>query len=169
MAIAQSLNKSQKEEGVYALLVRTEHGATRIPSNSTLGDAGVLDGYYLELKREQDSSRSEETRAGAYLRTETGEEFSIGSGTTLIGRRDVKRGNLVEIDLTPYDVNKVVSRRHTSVEREGDNFYVVDQGSTNGTKLNGRRLIPKQKQPLRDGDVIEFGRNGVQLTFELKK
>ncbi len=55
-----------------------------------------------------------------------------------------------------------VSRRHVSARREGNSWFVVDEGSTNGTKLNG---LPVRKQELRHGDEIAIGdtRLGVEL------
>jgi len=85
---------------------------------------------------------------------------------TLIGRNDPKSGIFVEIDLTSLAAEpKVISRKHAQIEQEGDRFYLEDVGSTNGTKLNGQRLPPREKKPVWDGDVIEFGKNGVQLVF----
>ena len=40
---------------------------------------------------------------------------------------------------------------------EGDDYEIVDANSTNGTKLNDRRLFAYQKQPLVDGDRLQFG------------
>jgi pSer/pThr/pTyr-binding forkhead associated (FHA) protein len=34
----------------------------------------------------------------------------------------------------------------------------MDMGSTNGTYVNGRRLVPNQTYILRDGDEIRFSR-----------
>jgi diguanylate cyclase (GGDEF)-like protein len=36
-------------------------------------------------------------------------------------------------------------------------FYIRDEGSTNGTFLNGRRLEPRRPQPIEDGDRIQLG------------
>lgn len=38
-----------------------------------------------------------------------------------------------------------VSRKHVVVVTEDDNYYVVDQGSTNGTFLNEERLVPGRR------------------------
>lgn len=41
--------------------------------------------------------------------------------------------------------NGVVSRRHLVILKEEDNYYVVDQGSTNGSFINEERLVPGRK------------------------
>jgi pSer/pThr/pTyr-binding forkhead associated (FHA) protein len=49
-----------------------------------------------------------------------------------------------------------VSRRHAEVRREGDEVFLVDLGSTNGTMLNGR---PVERVRLTPGDRITCGRS----------
>jgi pSer/pThr/pTyr-binding forkhead associated (FHA) protein len=53
-----------------------------------------------------------------------------------------------------------ISRRHAAIEREGDGFTLEDLGSTNGTRVNGRR---ETRARLRDGDEIELGRLQLRL------
>ncbi len=56
-----------------------------------------------------------------------------------------------------------VSRRHAFVRMDSEGeFYLVDQASTNGTLLNGRRLEARRAHPLKDGDRVQLG-SGVVL------
>ena len=48
-----------------------------------------------------------------------------------------------------------LSRRHAEVRREGDDYYLLDLESINGTLVNGVRIL--QKVILYDGDVITLG------------
>jgi adenylate cyclase len=58
-----------------------------------------------------------------------------------------------------------VSRRHALVHAQGGaEFSLVDLGSSNGTHLNGRRVI--QPVALQTGDVIQIGEQS--LTFRLE-
>src|SRR5262245_66265237 len=57
--------------------------------------------------------------------------------------------------------NSTVSRLHAQVERQDDSYFIEDQGSRNGTFVNGRRVTGKQR--LSDGDRIGIG--NVELTF----
>jgi hypothetical protein len=61
-------------------------------------------------------------------------------------------GRGLEADLQLADVG--VSRRHAEVRLGADGASVVDLGSTNGTRVNGRRVA---SSPLRDGDHIGLG------------
>jgi len=82
------------------------------------------------------------------------------------GRRNVLSGSRVvlgrsrEADIVIQDPN--VSRRHAELRRDEDGWQVVDLGSTNGIKVNGRRV---EQQPLSPGDAITIG--VTDLTFEL--
>src|SRR5512141_3267717 len=47
-----------------------------------------------------------------------------------------------------------VSRRHARLERRGASWWVVDQGSANGTYVNSLRVA---EQELRQGQELRFG------------
>lgn len=50
----------------------------------------------------------------------------------------------------------LVSRRHARISRRGEEYYVVDLGSTNFTRVNGQRL--RSERELENGDELRFGR-----------
>jgi pSer/pThr/pTyr-binding forkhead associated (FHA) protein len=53
-----------------------------------------------------------------------------------------------------------VSRKHVQIATEGDSYFVIDQGSTNGTFINEERLVPGRRTeftsffPVRLGDSV---------------
>ncbi|MFA4874066.1 MAG: FHA domain-containing protein [bacterium] len=47
-----------------------------------------------------------------------------------------------------------VSRQHAKVLVDGDNCFIIDLKSGNGTFLNGMKLAPEEKNLLRPGDLI---------------
>jgi hypothetical protein len=63
----------------------------------------------------------------------------------------VGRGS--DADITLPDPG--VSRRHAEVRREGDEVFLIDLGSTNGTSVNGRAI---ERIRLSKGDRIALGR-----------
>lgn len=72
-------------------------------------------------------------------------------GTCSVGRIDTN-------DLVLPDIK--VSRRHALIQKEGgDELWLVDLGSRNGTRLNGERVI--RPTLLRDQDKIEIGDYGL--------
>ena len=49
-----------------------------------------------------------------------------------------------------------VSGKHAIIERKEGAYYLIDQKSSNGTRLNGARLDPKVPHELAEGDEISF-------------
>lgn len=50
-----------------------------------------------------------------------------------------------------------VSRRHVRIEKIGDEYYVLDMQSTNGTYVNDKQSLPGDPIPMRDGDYLRVG------------
>lgn len=75
----------------------------------------------------------------------------VGHDVALAGER-VTVGRLESCGIRLSDVN--VSREHAAFVREGAGWAIEDLGSTNGTHLNGARVMAER---LRDGDVISIG------------
>src|SRR2546421_1534187 len=109
-----------------------------------------------------DSSRRLAARPTAKLivsgTTELDASFQLQRGSNLLGRTDPLSNIFPEVDLSRFDPNTKVSRRHARIWREGDNFMVEDLGSVNGTTINDiTRLEPRQPRPLDSGDRIKLG------------
>lgn len=73
-------------------------------------------------------------------------EYEITKPRISIGRRP---HHDIAID------NLAVSGDHAALVRVGNQLILEDGGSTNGTKVNGQHV---EKQPLKNGDVIEIGK-----------
>jgi hypothetical protein len=69
-----------------------------------------------------------------------------------VGSEPVTIGRMPDCTVPLADPN--VSRHHAEVRRDGDRVYLVDLGSTNGTRVNG---VPVHQRQLADGDVIAVG------------
>ncbi len=88
-----------------------------------------------------------------------GKQFPLSEDESQIGRWDADGGIFPDVDLDADDPEAKVSRRHARIMRRTGQYFVEDLGSTNGTFINrGRRLLPGDKQPLRDGDEIIVGK-----------
>ncbi len=81
-----------------------------------------------------------------------GESFLLSEERTLIGRSP-------ECEVFLDDVT--VSRRHSAIGRNGDDFEIEDLGSLNGTFVNRRRI--ESKTQLEDDDELQIGK--YRLTF----
>jgi serine/threonine-protein kinase len=88
--------------------------------------------------------------------------FNLEKDTSLIGRRDPMSNIFPEVDLSKFDPQTKISRRHARIWREGDTFMVEDLGSSNGTILLTKqsdpvRLLPQQPRSLTHGDKLKLG------------
>jgi DNA-binding SARP family transcriptional activator len=86
--------------------------------------------------------------------------FPLQGDYLRIGRRSASKGIVPEIDLSGTLEDLGVSHRHVVLMRQpGGDWALVDEGSTNGTFLNGSHdpVPANQPVPLRDGDRIYLG------------
>lgn len=63
------------------------------------------------------------------------------------------------------DAARRVSSHHAEVILRGDQYLLRDLGSTNGTMINGRRVVVSELAP---DDLIEFGAGGPLLRFGIE-
>ena len=82
------------------------------------------------------------------LEDAAGQTYALKTGSNTVGREGT--------DVLVFD--KTVSRTHARLEASDDGAVSVeDFSSTNGTRVNGERLLPHALRPLADGDRVEFG------------
>jgi pSer/pThr/pTyr-binding forkhead associated (FHA) protein len=80
------------------------------------------------------------------------------SRTWPLSKEAVTIGRLDTCDVVVPDTG--ASRRHAEIRREGDEWVVIDLGSTNGTEVNGRRL---SRHRLTDGDRLTIGETNLEF------
>jgi hypothetical protein len=89
----------------------------------------------------------------------------------ILGRRDPATGAMPDLDMTPFAGYRMgVSRRHAAIRlAEGTFLDLWDLGSSNGTFLNGTRLVAYRPYRLRDGDEIRLGQMAIHAYFQPPK
>lgn len=89
----------------------------------------------------------------------SGMEFPLSaSSETTIGRKDPVTGIYPDVDLTPLDHQRSISRRHAKVYRRGGKFFLAeDIGTMNGTFVNGGRLETGVPAEIVEGDEVRVG------------
>ena len=88
-------------------------------------------------------------------------ELVLPNGTRIeLTGEPIVIGRMPECDVVLSDSN--VSRRHAELRRNGDNTFITDLGSTNGTKVNG---VSVHEQMLTSGDQITVG--STTIIFEI--
>ena len=86
----------------------------------------------------------------AYLQYR-GQNIPINDSEFVIG----KANNQYKMNFAIND-NPHVSRKHATIIVQGNTYFIRDEGSTNGTYVNGRSLPKMMPQPLQNGDEISI-------------
>jgi pSer/pThr/pTyr-binding forkhead associated (FHA) protein len=109
----------------------------------------------LDVAPRGDSLRSgtvhDDLAPARYLFADDGTAFALGDDVTHVGR-----GIIADVRLDDH----TVSARHAIIVARAAGLRILDDRSTNGTVVNGRRV---DEAELHDGDVLVFGR--VVLTY----
>ena len=89
----------------------------------------------------------------------SGMEFMLARGSeTMIGRRDPVTGIDPDIDLTPADTQRSISRRHAKIYRRGTKFFISEEiGTMNGTFVNNVRIETGVPAEIKYGDEVRCG------------
>ncbi|MGI8849496.1 MAG: protein kinase domain-containing protein [Pyrinomonadaceae bacterium] len=88
--------------------------------------------------------------------------FKIEKEENLLGRRDPMSNIFPEVDLSKFDPQTKISRKHARLWREGNSFLLEDLGSSNGTLVlpvinETVRLKPHMPYTLMNGDKLKLG------------
>ena len=94
-----------------------------------------------------------------FIHVESGTHFPVPElPETVVGRADPHIGFEPDIELSPVDTHRSLSRRHALVKRVETGFELVEAPRVaNGTFHNGDKVEAGVPVPLRDGDEVSFG------------
>jgi len=65
-------------------------------------------------------------------------------------------------------VDYTISKQHAVIIRRQNRFLISDQGATNGTTLNMKKLEPNTEHLLKGNDLLAFGRLGFVIMKPIK-
>ena len=88
------------------------------------------------------------SRPLSLVREDTDRTYALGGTTVTIGRA---KDRTITID------DNRVSRSHARIERHQNGWVIIDEGSSNGTRISGRSLGRGETHLLRPGDMIGVG------------
>ncbi|HJZ91666.1 MAG TPA: GGDEF domain-containing protein [Gemmataceae bacterium] len=77
-----------------------------------------------------------------------GMRHTLGEKPLIVGRGE-------DCDIRVLDTS--VSRRHVRIEKIGDDYFVLDMQSTNGSYVNDKQSLAGEPIPMRDGDYLRVG------------
>jgi serine/threonine protein kinase len=97
-------------------------------------------------------------------------EYPLEKESNLLGRRDPMSNIFPEVDMSKFDPQTKISRKHARIWREGDLYMLEDLGSSNGTILinsnnDAVRLLPRQPHVLSHGDKLKLGDTTLRFTI----
>jgi hypothetical protein len=133
---------------LLALLLRTR---SQVAQRIVTGTTGVLKGMTRRLGATPPAS----ARLVVVKGSNVGREIPLSAPVTKIAR-DPQFG-----DFALYD--EYVSNPHFSIHQEQTQFYIVDEGSTNGTRVNGMPIPPHTRILLQPDAIVEVGMTRLQF------
>lgn len=110
------------------------------------------------IQREKQEGRKQEEKKLKLVAMNAPQYFEV----VLDGKKNVlgKKKDLVDIVI---DFNNMISRKHCCIEVEDGIYYVKDEGSSNGTYVNGVKLVPFRRKEIGRGDIIRLANSDFQL------
>ena len=101
---------------------------------------------------------------------QTNQVFKISPEHNLIKVGKFVQPDAKDINLINIPNADVVSRLHLYlyIDTINNRCELEDQGSSNGTFINGQPLEPFVRQPIKDGDTISLGQEN-DVTFQFRQ
>jgi hypothetical protein len=149
-----------------AQLVNEDSSDTHAFINNEL-DTEILNGQAPEGRQvESETAVTTEANLSLFLLDHKKAIPLTGRYEFTIGRISEGQPILPDIDLSGFDAYaNGVSRLHAAIKVVNMKVVVVDLGSSNGTRVNGQKIIPNVDYPLSNGDIIAFGRLRAQVVL----
>ena len=156
-----------------AVVTGSQNAASAAGASS--GSLRAADARATRIETRVESPLAENSANGLNVRArliiqrggQLGKEFPLTDNESLIGRWDADGGIFPDVDLDQDDPEAKVSRRHARLHWLNNQYAIEDLGSTNGTFVNrGPRLLPGNKQSLKNGDEIIVGKTFLKLVTQ---
>lgn len=96
------------------------------------------------------------------------ESIPLINHITTLGRNP----QLSDLQLYSEEERSSISGQHCTIQFDYDRFHIIDNGSANGTAVNGTPLLADDPHPLEDGDTIQLGhkaQRGATLRFTISE
>jgi len=127
------------------------------PTNLRAGDVIMIQGVELEVVEDDPANHAKTlVLSGHALSDATGGWFLVadsgpekGQHIPVAERTEI--GRALDCDISILE--PALSRKHAEIEPDGDDLYLQDLGSANGTHVNGEKV---DRVKLKDGDVLQF-------------
>lgn len=167
-------------EGSYVLKLRGSNAP--LESDRTLDQLGIKTGDELVFERERMHLSQQMFARGmpgarpissgpraVLIEQSTHQQFPLRWQPAQIGRSsatDPASSQALAVNLANLPEGRTVSRQHAQITERAGHYFLEPLAEQNPTLLNDRALLPGEKRPLTDGDVIQVGK--IALTFTLQ-
>ena len=84
----------------------------------------------------------------------------VDGAERVVGREDFV--GIISTDKLLY-----IGKNHLKITKDGDNFYIQDLHTKNGTSINGEKLSGNERKLLSSGDEVEVGKT-VKIYYQKK-
>jgi hypothetical protein len=140
------------EFGIQTGVVHPEEDDLEAPPEDSSGRTMV---YSTAGRLAEPLEERARTRAETALLLVDGKRLVVGPAGVTLGRSR-------QCDVVLGDPN--VSRRHAEIRPRGGSWVLTDLGSTNGCRINGRRI--DGSEVIRSGDQLELGETSMRFELE---
>ncbi|PKO11049.1 MAG: hypothetical protein CVU40_02455 [Chloroflexi bacterium HGW-Chloroflexi-2] len=90
-----------------------------------------------------------------------------GRSEFTLGRVAEGQPILPDVDLSPFDAYaQGVSRLHAALKLNKNRVAIMDLGSSNGTRVNGQKIVPHVDYPINHNDQIALGKLRIQILIK---
>lgn len=132
-------------------------GKTNIEPASSVDQASGLNSIKMNLKNAAPGISIHIVDSGQVLHLSDRLDFTLG-------RAIEGQPILPDVDLSPYNAFSMgVSRLHAALRIINGDVYISDLGSSNGTRVNGQRIVPHVDCAVNHGDLIVLGKLKMQI------
>ena len=99
---------------------------------------------------------------------EAKQTLQLGGRTEFaLGRVAEGQPILPDVDLSPFDAYaQGVSRLHAAIKINKNRVVIMDLGSSNGTRVNGQKIVPHVDYPINHNDQIALGKLRIQIIIK---
>ena len=84
----------------------------------------------------------------------------------IVNKNEFKLGKKAELVDGVIGFNKMISRLHCKIVKNGMQYSIIDLQSANGTYVNHVRLQPNQPCPIKNGDIVRLANSDFQIVEE---
>lgn len=168
----REMDSTTAPTGTEAVRIRCRFDASQRETEAVVSDVSAATNGSLNNSKDDEEEPATVPLAGLFggaggtlaaliVRTpgKDAETYPVSARGLKIGRSQRMSNDIVFADDTQ------VSKEHLLLRRVGDAFFAEDLGSTNGTLMNGNRMIAHNRVPLSDGDTMRIGQT--ELRFRL--